>query len=112
MAITTVSGGIFNFLETDYSAPTWSGSAYDFMPTYIERLVLSGYSNNFVAIWADANANIHNAKMYVSSAGSNSALSVINLFNKVLIDSYSTTVSGQNKELLEYDDIVDINIGL
>lgn len=112
MTIITISGGIFNFLDWGYSYTTWSGGVYNFNPAYITYNILAGTSNSYIAIWTDSDANISNAKMYVSSTGLGSALSVIDLSNDTLIDSYNISYGGQNDETLDREDVVDINVGI
>lgn len=95
----------FNFTESGYT-PSYD---FDFSPitTYT---VLAGTSSTYVAIWADSDANISNSRMYVATAGTGAALSVIGLENKVLMDSYSTSNGGAFDEVLEQENIKDINV--
>lgn len=72
--------------------------------------VLCGTSTNYSAVWADSNANIRSGNLYVSTTGSGSAFSVVNLENNVLIDCYSTTISGSYREALINENVADINI--
>lgn len=78
-------------------------------PTNIFR-ILAGTSSMFTAVWADLTANIQNAKLYVASAGTGAAFSVVNLATQALVDSYTINTSGVDDKLLDGTDIVDINV--
>ena len=67
-------------------------------------------SNNFTSVWADPNANINNAKLYIGSSGTGASFSVIDLNNRIIIDSYTLITMGANEEFLDGEDIVDINV--
>jgi hypothetical protein len=72
--------------------------------------ILGGYSTNYLAVWADPTANIQSGSMYVSTTSSGAAFSVVNLEHNVLVDCYTTTLSGTYDEPLEDEDIIDINV--
>jgi hypothetical protein len=74
--------------------------------------ILSGTSSDYNSIWADANANINTGKFYVATTGSGAALSVVDLQLKTLADSYTLYNMGINKEFLNSEDIVDINVSI
>jgi hypothetical protein len=96
----------FNFSRSGYAAtPPYSFNFGEFIGVYN---VLKGTSNNFVAIWADANAGLSSGKFYVASEA---AFNVINLPTSAVVDYYTETRAGRGGEFLESDDIVDINIG-
>lgn len=69
--------------------------------------LLKGDSNNFVAIWAAADAGLSNGKFY---AASRSALNIIDLENQEVYDYYTQTYGGRAQEILTSDDIEDINV--
>lgn len=100
----------FNFTDFGYSAPSSTNVVFDFGVSDEEEAVaiLAGTSRNFTSVWADTSASRNNAYMYVASAGSGAALSVVNLSLKSLSDSYSTSTQGDFGENLEREDIVDI----
>ena len=72
--------------------------------------ILAGRSKNFTSVWADPNANIETAQMYVGSRGTGAALSVVDLAHNVLIDSYLIDKQGDLGEFLDSEDIIDINV--
>jgi len=72
--------------------------------------ILAGYSNIFTAIWADADASLESGKMYTLSYGPGVALSVVNLAQKDLFDSYTQTYSGRVDETLTNTDTIDLNV--
>ena len=80
------------------------------MPTPEIYRILAGTSQNFVAVWAEADANIENSRMYVASAGTGAAFSVINLESKTLFDSYTQLDGGNYEEPLEGENIKDISV--
>ena len=96
----------FNFTDANY-VPS---NNFQFGYSYTVYTILAGRSKNFTSIWADPNANINTAKLYVGSAGPGAAFSVIDLEHKVLIDSYKIDKEGIHGELLDREDIVDINV--
>lgn len=71
---------------------------------------VAGTSSNYAAIWTDNNANIDSGNMYIATTGSGAAFSVIDLANQRLIDSYMIDKIGNNNEVLNSEDIVDINV--
>lgn len=74
--------------------------------------ILSGNSSIYNSIWADSNANINSGKFYVTTTGSGSALSVVDIQHNTLIDSYSLIHMGNNNEFLISEDIQDLNINV
>jgi hypothetical protein len=96
----------FNFIEVNYV----STNDFNFGQSFVIYKILAGTSNNFVAIWADPTANLNTAKFYVGTTGVGAAFSAVDLQHKVLYDSYTISDGGQNKEPLEREDIVDINV--
>jgi hypothetical protein len=96
----------FDFIESGY-VPIYD---FDFgytPPTVTTYNVLAGLSNEFTAIWADADASLTNNKMYVASGG---AFSVVDLSINQTVDRYTKTVAGGAQETLLAEDIVDINV--
>lgn len=100
-----MSNNNFNFTRSGYVT---ENNDFHFGDSYIA--ILAG-NRNFVAIWADPTANIASAKMYVASAGTGAAFSVVNLATQELFDSYTITDPGIDNETLDAEDIVDINVG-
>jgi hypothetical protein len=78
---------------------------FDFYTPEVIYSILAGTSNNFTAIWADADAGLSSGKFY---AASSAAFSIVN--DTALCDYYTTTQAGAVNETLEQDDIIDINI--
>ena len=76
-----------------------------YLTSTISGGILTGTSNNFTAIWADADAGLSNGKFYVASPA---AFSIVD--NTVLCDYYTADHAGAANETLEQNDIVDINI--
>jgi hypothetical protein len=103
---------LLEFSGSEYSIPESDSLLFNFSsaPTNVKN-ILAGDNGNFVAIWADATANIETAKMYVASAGSGAAFSVVNLATQELFDSYTVTNPGIDNETLDGENIVDINVG-
>jgi hypothetical protein len=98
----------FNFTESGYVA----GNDFNFGFSLKVYKILAGNASKYTSIWADPNANIETANMYVGTAGAGAAFSVVDLEHVALIDSYSLTEDGQNKEHLDSEDIVDINVNM
>ncbi len=99
----------FDFDSGGYAAPSFGEVPFRFNPLPSQlKYILAGTSNNFVAIWADATANLTNGKMYVSAQD---AFSVVDLGDIALEDYYTETHAGRGGESLESNDIVDINVG-
>lgn len=96
----------FNFTDANYIP----SNNFQFGYSYTVYTILAGQSKNFTSIWADPDANINNAKMYVATTGSGAAFSVVDLEHKVLIDSYKIDHKGINEEFLDREDILDINV--
>jgi len=92
----------FNFTEGGYIPDSYD---FDFEGESDIYNVLAGISNNFIAIWADADASLSNGKFYVASLA---AFSIVN--DTALFDYYTETHAGATNETLEQDDIIDINI--
>lgn len=103
---------LFNFSTRNYASPSGSSITFNFT-TASENVksILAGTSRDFVAIWADATANIETAKMYIASTGSGAAFSVVNLATQELFDSYTITKPGIDNETLDSENIIDINVG-
>jgi hypothetical protein len=72
--------------------------------------ILFGTSLNYIAIWADVNANINTGKLYVATTGADSAFSVVDLQNNVVLHAYSTSMLNVGDTTLANENIVDINI--
>lgn len=106
------------FVATDYGVHVYDEDSGDYSVfTTVsavvspERLeILAGSSNNFTSVWADPEANVKLAKLYVGSTGTGAAFSVVDLEHTLLIDSYTIDKEGSNDEKLEREDIVDINV--
>jgi hypothetical protein len=96
----------FNFTEPGY-VPS---SNFNFGASVTTYNILAGQSKVFTSIWADPTANINNAKLYVGTSGSGAAFSIVDLGLKRLIDNYRIDYEGENKEFLDREDIVDINV--
>lgn len=74
------------------------------------RRILAGQSSNMTAIWASPTASRTSGKMYITSAGSGAAFSIVDLENLILYDRYTTTIKGRANVLLAQDDPVDVVI--
>jgi hypothetical protein len=97
----------FNFTDTGYIPNNYD---FDFNPLPQPEVittynVLAGASNNFTAIWADADASLSTGRLYIASRA---AFSIVN--DTVLVDYYTTEHKGAAGEALEQNDIKDINI--
>ena len=76
-------------------------------PTITTHYILKGATNNFIAIWADADAGLATGKMYVSSSA---AFTIVNLAESPNVhDWYTQTHSGRAGEVLDSDNIIDLN---
>ncbi len=105
----TMSEIPFDFDSRGYTAPSFSEVPFRFNPPPSNlKYILSGTSNNFIAIWANSTASLTNGEMYVSAQD---AFSVVDLGDISLEDYYTETHVGRGGEALESNDIVDINIG-
>jgi hypothetical protein len=95
----------FNFTRSGYT-PT---EPYNFNFGVVLGVyeILKGLSNNFVAIWASADAGLSAGKMYIASGDT---FNVIDLENQEIYDYYTQTHGGRANETLDSDDIVDINV--
>lgn len=89
-----------NFTEGGYIPGEMN---FNFAPEGPGYRILAGTSNSFVAIWADPSAGLNSGRFYVSAAD---AMSVVDLENKQLRESYLTT----GADALISNDVVDINI--
>lgn len=98
----------FNFKNTTYKVPN-KPVVFNFIGTYFR--ILGGESNNFISVWADEHATRKKFKLYVASTGNGAALSIVDLYNKALVDNYTKTKIGASNESLDAESIVDINIG-
>jgi hypothetical protein len=94
----------FDFIVSGYSPP--EEVDFNFGDVVYIYNILKGTSNNFIAIWADANAGLASGSFYIGSQG---VFMVVK--DNVLDDWYTDTHAGRGNEFLESDDIVDINIG-
>ncbi len=74
--------------------------------------ILTGESKNYNAIWADTNASINFGKFYIATTGSGSSLSIVDLQQKTVVDSYAIDNIGINNEFLIDEDIIDINVSI
>jgi len=68
---------------------------------------LHGSSDDFTAIWADANAGLSAGKMYIGLEG---YFNVVNLEDNSLYDCYGEVIIGRANEPLDNSAIVDINV--
>ena len=73
--------------------------------------LIAGTSNYTTSIVADVNASLSNGKFYVTSYGVGGAFTIIDLENKIVLDSYTTSIKGRAGEVLDQEDIIDLNIG-
>jgi hypothetical protein len=96
----------FNFTESGYVP----NNDFNFGFSLKVYKILAGSSKNFTSVWADPNANIETANMYVGTAGPGAALSVIDIGHTTLIDSYKIDKEGTHGEPLDREEIVDINV--
>lgn len=89
-------------LEIDYnvknSSPKYPGTNYNIL----------AQGPNYTAIWADADASLHNGKFYVTS---DAGFFIVDLSRNVVIDAVTQTIKGAANEVLLQDDIGDLNIG-
>jgi hypothetical protein len=84
--------------------------SYNFNFGDARKNILAGISSNFTSIWAEPDANIESSVMYVASAGTGAAFSVVDLSQQTLSDFYTITATGAAEEALEREDIEDINV--
>lgn len=95
----------FNFTESGYSpGPPYN---FDFSPLAESYSILKGLTNNFTAIWADADAGMSAGKMYIGLEG---YFNVIDLSSKTIYDWCSESHAGRGNETLTGSDIVDANV--
>ena len=73
----------FNFIETNY-VPSYD---LNFGAYYTQLNILNGTRENFTSIWADTNANINTARVYIGTSGDGAALSIVDLNREVLVDN-------------------------
>jgi hypothetical protein len=97
----------FNFSESGYTPSYDFDFGYTPPSPVVTYSILAGLSNNFIAIWADADAGLSDNKMYVASGG---AFSVVDLSIHQTIDRYTKIIAGGAQETLLAEDIVDINV--
>jgi hypothetical protein len=98
----------FNFDVAAYQPSSPLAADFDFaLAVYY---ALAGFSNIFTAIWADPNTGRNNGKLYTLSWGPGTALSVLDLSNKVLYDYYTNNSSGRVNETLANTDTRDLNV--
>lgn len=96
------SSGVYVIDESDndydiYSIEDGSG----------DYIILKGTSDNFTAIWADADTSLNSGKMYVGSYG---YFNVVKLDDHTIHDWYSELQAGRGNETLDGSDIVDANV--
>lgn len=103
----TASGGVDNTLFVATSSGVYIIDEGNLGYEFLDSTVLAGTDDNFTAIWVDADASLTAGRMYTASP---SALSVINITDKTLVDAYTTTRKGAANEYLQQEDVVDINI--
>jgi hypothetical protein len=96
----------FHFTESGY---VFDGD-FNFGFSAVIYNIIAGQSKNFTSVWADPDANIETANMYVGTAGPGAALSVIDIGHTTLIDSYKIDKEGTHGEPLDREEIVDINV--
>ena len=70
--------------------------------------ILRGISNDFIAIWADANTSLNTGKMFVSSKGYGAAFNAINIGTNRVVDYYTLDHMGSTGQYLEAEDVIDI----
>jgi hypothetical protein len=98
----------FDFITIDYVPNNDFNFGKDF-PIY---RIIFGNSINYTSIWADSNANLETAKLYIGTAGTGATFSIIDLKHKVLVDNYTIDNKGNNNKFLYGEDIVDINVSI
>jgi hypothetical protein len=96
----------FNFDEPNYVV----SNDFNFGFSIVTYRLLAGSSTNYTAIWADSDASLRTASVYIASAGTGAAFSVVDLSSKLLLDSYKIDSAGNRGDLLDDEDIVDINV--
>jgi hypothetical protein len=95
---------LFNFdFVSSYTPP----EEYNFEFGWASYNIIKGFSNDFVAIWADPRASMSTGKFYVSSQD---VFSVVNISTSLVIDYYNTTHSGLRGEVLTSSGVVDLYI--
>jgi len=72
--------------------------------------IIAGSSTTYTSVWADADSNIFTGKMYVGTKGDGGALSVINMVDRSIYDSYLIDRPGRCNEVLDSENIDDINV--
>ena len=98
----------FNFTSDDIRITEPENYNFNFGDAVFS--ILAGQSKYFISIWADPDANVETARMYVGSAGPGAAFSVVDLADESLVDSYLIDKEGEYDEFLDREDIVDINV--
>lgn len=99
----------FNF-DTAYVASPPLSADFDFALAVF--YAMAGNSNIFTAIWADTTTGRNTGKLYALSWGPGTALSVLDLSNKVLYDYYTNNSSGRVDETLTNTDTRDLNVDI
>ena len=106
----TSTSGVDNtlFIATNSGVYVYDEGTTDY--SIFTTTLLAGTSEDATSVWADPNASLETAKLYVGTTGSGAAFSVIDLEHTVLTDSYKIDYDGINEEFLDREDIVDINV--
>jgi len=102
----------FNFGRPVYSPPSANNANFNFAAPFQRHAILAGASNNITAIWADPDAGLNRGNLYVASAGTGAALSVINMDDQAVFDSYTKYNKGIADETLDAEDVEDLNVVL
>lgn len=94
----------FNFNDSGY-IPSYN---FDFGSKGSFYNILKSENNNFMAVWAEANASLGSGRFYVSSDGT---FTVVDASIPNIYDYYTGDHGGRAQKILESNDIVDINVG-
>lgn len=104
----SITGNNTLFVATTSGAYIYDeGTSVDISPTS-----LAGYSYNVAAIWASPDAGLSVGTLYTATTGSGAAISVVNMEDQALIDSYTKQDRGITDDTLDSDDIEDFNVVL
>jgi hypothetical protein len=96
------SSGVYVIDESDDS-----NKIYSTVSGIGDHGILKGAANNFIAIWADADAGLETGRMYV---GSPAAFTIVNLAaSPTVFDWYTESRAGRAGETLDSDDMADLN---
>jgi hypothetical protein len=102
----------FDFGMPVYSPPAANNANFNFTAPFQRHAILAGFSDNISAIWADEDAGLDNGNLYIASAGAGAALSVINMNDQAVFDSYTKYNKGIADETLDAEDVEDLNVVL